>query len=303
MDTYASSAGDPSGFYDIAGPRPERRRVLRHGLRHERRKTTPSPTAPLTGAGFTDLDAVQQYAAVVPPSKVILGVPYYGYDWPTAGPGLGDPATGPPTPLSYAQIDGHRRPRLLGPDDRRRAWTSYQVGIAVAPDVLRQPDVAGAQGTTGQHVPPRRGGHLGARDGGRRPRHAGGARRERPDREGTAPGAGQDRRDHDDDTTTTTTTTAPANYSYTRDVERRAGDAQPRRRRRHWPACRRLRPRARSPGSPPTTRPRLCLRVGAGVVGDGARRLTGRLRRRRRRHRPTAPLGTWEFTVAPGSPR
>ena len=69
-------------------------------------KTTPSPTAPLTGPGFTDLDAVQQYAAVVPPSKVILGVPYYGYDWPTAGPGLGDPATGPATPCTYSQCGG-----------------------------------------------------------------------------------------------------------------------------------------------------------------------------------------------------
>ncbi len=90
-------------------------------------RKTPSPTAPLTGAGFTDLDAVQQYTAVVSPSKVILGVPYYGYDWPTAGPGLGDPATGPPTPLSYAQIAATGGP-CTGTPPPRRAWTSYQVG-------------------------------------------------------------------------------------------------------------------------------------------------------------------------------
>ena len=58
---------------------------------------------------------------------MILGVPYYGYDWPTAGPGLGDPATGAPTPLSYAQVmatGGHVYwdPTTLTP------WTSYQVG-------------------------------------------------------------------------------------------------------------------------------------------------------------------------------
>jgi len=90
-------------------------------------KTVPSPTAPLTGAGFNDLDAVQQYAAVVSPSKVILGVPYYGYDWPTIGPGLGDPATGPATALHYSQIvatGGH----VYWDPTTQTPWTSYQVG-------------------------------------------------------------------------------------------------------------------------------------------------------------------------------
>jgi len=126
MDTYASSAGDPSGFYDIAGLNPsvDGFFVMAYDMNSPK---TPSPTAPLTGAGFTDLDAVQQYAAVVSPSKVILGVPYYGYDWPTAGPGLGDPATGPAAPLSYSQIlatGGH----VYWDPVTQTPWTSYQVG-------------------------------------------------------------------------------------------------------------------------------------------------------------------------------
>ncbi len=126
MDTYASSAGDPSGFYDIPGLNPsvDGFFVMAYDMDNPK---TPTPTAPLTGAGFTDLDAVQQYAAVVSPSKVILGVPYYGYDWPTAGPGLGDPATGPPTPLSYSQIvatGGH----VYWDPVTQTPWTSYQVG-------------------------------------------------------------------------------------------------------------------------------------------------------------------------------
>ena len=126
MDTYASSAGDPTGFYDIAGlaPSVDGFFVMAYDMND---RSTPSPTAPLTGAGFTDLDAVQQYSAVVPPSKVILGVPYYGYDWPTAGPGLGDPATGPPTPLSYSQVaatGGH----VYWDPTTQTPWTSYQVG-------------------------------------------------------------------------------------------------------------------------------------------------------------------------------
>jgi len=126
MDTYASSAGDPAGFYDIAGLAPSVDAFFVMAYDMNDRKT-PSPTAPLTGAGFTDLDALQQYTALVPPSKVILGVPYYGYDWPTAGPGLGDPATGPAAPLSYAQITatgGH----VYWDPTTQSAWTSYQVG-------------------------------------------------------------------------------------------------------------------------------------------------------------------------------
>ena len=126
MDTYASSAGDRAGFYDIAGlaPNVDGFFVMAYDMNNP---TTPSPTAPLTGAGFTDLDAVQQYAAVVAPSKVILGVPYYGYDWPTAGPGLGDPSTGPAAPLSYSQIAANGGHVYWDPVTQT-PWTSYQVG-------------------------------------------------------------------------------------------------------------------------------------------------------------------------------
>jgi len=126
MDTYASSAGDPQGFYDVAGlaPSVDGFFVMAYDMNDP---ATPSPTAPLTGAGFTDLDAVQQYAAVVSPAKVILGVPYYGYDWPTAGPGLGDPATGPATPLSYAQVLSNAGHVYWDPTTQT-PWTSYLVG-------------------------------------------------------------------------------------------------------------------------------------------------------------------------------
>jgi hypothetical protein len=126
MDTYASAAGDPTGFYDIAGlaPSVDAFFVMAYDMNSP---TTPSPTAPLSGPGFTDLDAAQQYAAAVGPSKVILGVPYYGYDWPTAGAGLGDPATGPATPVSYAAVlalGSH----LYWDPATETPWTSYQVG-------------------------------------------------------------------------------------------------------------------------------------------------------------------------------
>ena len=54
MDTYGSSAADPSGFYDIAGlaPSVDAFFVMAYDMGN---RTVPSPTAPLSGPGFTDL--------------------------------------------------------------------------------------------------------------------------------------------------------------------------------------------------------------------------------------------------------
>lgn len=46
------------------------------------RSSTAGPVAPLDGSGATVSTTVARYLAAVPASKVILGVPYYGYDWP-----------------------------------------------------------------------------------------------------------------------------------------------------------------------------------------------------------------------------
>jgi hypothetical protein len=126
MDTYASAAGDPGGFYDIAGlaESVDAFFVMAYDMDDP---SVPSPTAALTGPGFTDTAALEQYTAVVPPSKVILGVPYYGYDWATTGPAQGDPATGSPTPMSYSQIAAGNH-AVYWDASTQTPWTSYQVG-------------------------------------------------------------------------------------------------------------------------------------------------------------------------------
>jgi Glycosyl hydrolases family 18 len=126
MDTYASAAGDPGGFYDVGtlSADVDAFFVMAYDMGS---RSTPSPTSGLTGSGFTDLDAVREYTSVVPPSKVILGVPYYGYDWPTSGPAQGDPATGAPTPEAYSQIASAGHPVYWDPASQT-VWSSYQVG-------------------------------------------------------------------------------------------------------------------------------------------------------------------------------
>ncbi len=88
IDTYASSATDPLGFFDVAGlgPAVDSFFVMAYDLEYANYKRAPlncssfclGPTAPLSGYYYNDTSTASQYTAVVPASKVILGVPYYG---------------------------------------------------------------------------------------------------------------------------------------------------------------------------------------------------------------------------------
>jgi hypothetical protein len=126
MATYASAAADSGGFYDVAALAPalDGFFVMAYDMNSQ---TTPSATAPLVGGGYNDTEALQQFTAVVPPQKVILGVPYYGYDWPTTTGASGAAATGGESPLSDSVIAASGHPTYWDPTTQT-AWTSYQVG-------------------------------------------------------------------------------------------------------------------------------------------------------------------------------
>jgi len=126
MATYASAAADSAGFYDVAALAPalDGFFVMAYDMNDP---VTPSPTAPLVGGGYNDTEALQQFTAVMPASKVILGVPYYGYDWPTTNGTQGAQSTGGETPLSYGTIAAAGNPTYWD-DATQTAWTSYQVG-------------------------------------------------------------------------------------------------------------------------------------------------------------------------------
>jgi len=130
MSTYASSAGDPNGFFDIGGlaPSVDGFFVMAYDMNS---RSSPSPTAPLTGPGNDDAVDMAEYSHVVPRSKIILGVPYYGYDWPTAGPNAGDPATGRPSPVTYSQVAATMASQHLASywdQSSQTPWTAYQSG-------------------------------------------------------------------------------------------------------------------------------------------------------------------------------
>jgi spore germination protein YaaH len=126
MDTYASSAGDPGGFYDIAALA---NAVDGFFVMEYSPNVAASAQAdsPLNSSLFSDLTTIAQYAAAVPAAKVILGVPLYGEDWPTTDDTLTVTATGPVTTLTDNQIAAAGHPLYWDPITES-AWTAYQVG-------------------------------------------------------------------------------------------------------------------------------------------------------------------------------
>ncbi len=126
MDTYASSAGDPSGFYNIKALAPwvDGFFVMAYQLNLQ---SPPSAASPLTSAMFSDLTTLQQYTAATPASKIILGVPYFGVDWPTTDGTMAATAAGGATDIAYSQIVAAGHPVYWDPTTDT-AWTSYQVG-------------------------------------------------------------------------------------------------------------------------------------------------------------------------------
>jgi hypothetical protein len=126
VDTYASSALDATGFFDIPAlaAAVDGLFVMAYDMNHA---SSPSPVAPLTGTAWNDTQAVSAYVAVAPPSKVLLGVPLYGYDWPTSDGSLGATATGAPTVVTYAQVAAAGRPERWDASSQV-PWTAYQDG-------------------------------------------------------------------------------------------------------------------------------------------------------------------------------
>jgi len=121
MDTYASSAGDPNGFYDIAGlaPSVDAFFVMAYQMG--------GPPNTQSGAFFSAQVTMKEYTQVVPASKVILGLPFYGYEWQTSGPGADATATGGGNPVADSQISLHGR-SVYWNQATSTAWISYKSG-------------------------------------------------------------------------------------------------------------------------------------------------------------------------------
>jgi Glycosyl hydrolases family 18 len=126
MDTYASSAGDPNGFYNISALAPAVNAFFVMAYQLNLQSGT-SSASPLTSTAFSEKTAIAQYTAIVPASKVLLGLPYFGIDWPTSDGTLTAQATGPATTVSYSQVLASGHP-VYWDATTQTGWTSYEVG-------------------------------------------------------------------------------------------------------------------------------------------------------------------------------
>jgi len=125
MDTYASSAGDPGGFYDIGAlaPSVDAFFIMDYELNLA---GTASAASPLTSGMSSSQTTLAQYTAAVPASKVILGTPFFGIDWPTDNGTMAATASGGAADIADSQAQSNG-PEYWDPVTDT-AWTSYQVG-------------------------------------------------------------------------------------------------------------------------------------------------------------------------------
>jgi spore germination protein YaaH len=126
VDTYTNSASNPNGFFDV----PALARVT-DGLfvmAYDMYSSgAASPNSPLNSYSANVAQSMAWYRWAATPSKVILGLPFYGYDWPTANNAPNASAAGNPAPVGYGRIRAAGLPTYW---DAKGSvpWTAYQVG-------------------------------------------------------------------------------------------------------------------------------------------------------------------------------
>lgn len=103
LNTYPQSAEDPTGFFDVSAlaSHVDEMFVMAYDMDNPE---IPSADAPLDGAALSDVIALATYVGAGLGPKVILGIPFYGYDFPASGPANGVATTGSPYAVTYDQI-------------------------------------------------------------------------------------------------------------------------------------------------------------------------------------------------------
>ncbi|MHB8571518.1 MAG: glycosyl hydrolase family 18 protein [Candidatus Dormibacteria bacterium] len=104
VDTYTGSADWTGGFFNIAdlAPYTDAFFVMAYDMATANTPGQASANAPLSGWTYSDNQAATNYLKLVPPSQVILGVPYYGVKFSTRDQSYNSSATAGPTSEPYS---------------------------------------------------------------------------------------------------------------------------------------------------------------------------------------------------------
>ena len=108
IDTYSGSASWDGGFFNIGqlAPAVDGLFVMAYDMGFGNLSGHAAPNAPLNGWTYNDTTAVAQYLSKAPASKVILGVPYYGYKWSTSTADPYSATTSGATAEPYSAVAG-----------------------------------------------------------------------------------------------------------------------------------------------------------------------------------------------------
>lgn len=98
---------------------------------HTPNSSRPGPVVPMEGSGLSIKGLMASYLDKAPADKLILAVPYYGYDWPVAKLGSGGYEVSgveqQVNVLAYAEIaDATKNARILWDENAQVPWYSYQ---------------------------------------------------------------------------------------------------------------------------------------------------------------------------------
>src|SRR3989442_13636074 len=124
IDTYTGAASWDGGIFKIGDLAPvvDAFFIMAYAMVFENQPAVSEPNAPLTHYTFNDTDSVAQYLTKAPASKILLGVPYYGYKWSTTGNGPNATPTGGRTADNYAKIPSELTCRVQSQTTGRDAY-------------------------------------------------------------------------------------------------------------------------------------------------------------------------------------
>jgi GH18 family chitinase len=106
IDTYAGSASWDGGVFKIGDLAPvvDAMFVMAYDSVFSNMPGQAGPQSPMTGWTYNDTVDIAQYLTKAPASKIILGVPYYGYKWSTQNGNPNSWATSGATAEVYSDV-------------------------------------------------------------------------------------------------------------------------------------------------------------------------------------------------------
>lgn len=97
---------------------------------HTPKSSNPGPVAPMEGVGLSIKGLMASYLDKAPAEKLILGVPYYGYDWPVKQTGSNFEVVGVTqqvNTVAYGELaEATRNTRILWDENAQVPWYLYQ---------------------------------------------------------------------------------------------------------------------------------------------------------------------------------